>query len=290
LTIDQGRQRLNAWLDAPLSRSERGAVAFVKKFVSTNKTGLQVLLMLVSVWGMWMMFHSPLIAVVVTVGIYVHELGHLWAMRSQGMDCHGIFFVPFFGAATVGNLQRTRSWERWAVAVMGPLFGLASALVPYLAYRLFFGATIYDYLWSWRSHPNPIVAHRILDFARSVEYIAGFNLINLLPLPILDGGRMIGEIIVPLRKRTAGALLLLLSVFSGWMFLKVGGVLLGALITFGLLLLWTRWNERRRGKPMRGADIAIAITVHIALFIGLGFIAGSMSSDAESLSRWLKDH
>jgi Zn-dependent protease len=290
LTIDHVRQRLDAWLDAPWGHREKSIGVAVKKFVSANKTSLQVFLMLVFALGMWLTFHSPLMAVMLTVGVYIHESGHQWAMRSRGMDCHGIFFLPFFGAVTVGTEDESRSWDHWVVAAMGPLFGLVSALALCLFYRLIFGATIYDYLWDWRNQPNPLVVQHIHDYARGVEYIAVFNLLNLLPLPIFDGGRMIEGVIVSLRKRTAGALLLLVSLFSGWMLVKLGSVFLAILSVVGLFSLWNEWSERKRSKSMRDTDIAIAVTLHFALLIGLGFIALNMSGDTESIGRWLKDH
>ncbi len=111
---------------------------------------------------------GPVFAVGFVLLILVHELGHGWAMRREGIHAGWPIFIPFFGAfISMKSQPRSRAVEA-AVAYGGPAAGTAASLVV-AAVALSVG---------WRG-------------GLSLAY-AGFflNLFNLLPLSPMDGGRI----------------------------------------------------------------------------------------------------
>jgi hypothetical protein len=100
--------------------------------------------------------------------IFIHEMGHVIASRQKGLPTSAPIFIPFLGAMI--NLKRNpRDAETEAyVAMGGPLLGTAGALVAFLI-GWYGDFPLFIYL-SW----------------------TGFflNLLNLLPIHPLDGGRI----------------------------------------------------------------------------------------------------
>lgn len=95
--------------------------------------------------------------------LLVHELGHVVQIRREGMPVKALNFVPFMGAYVLSDAARSPD-QQARISIAGPIAGtlLAVALLA------------------------------IADGDELLEAVAytGFflNLLNLLPLPILDGG------------------------------------------------------------------------------------------------------
>jgi Zn-dependent protease len=104
--------------------------------------------------------------------ILVHELGHFIAARQSGLDVGAPVFIPFVGAwVSLKDTRLTPAIEAH-VAIAGPMLGSIAAFGCFLAA-----------LAGW----GPI----FMALAQ-----AGFvlNLVNLIPLAPLDGGRLAGVI------------------------------------------------------------------------------------------------
>jgi Zn-dependent protease len=113
-------------------------------------------------------------AALVTAVLLSHELGHAFVMRLCGMKVRGVVFVPLFGAATLPEHSfATRDVEA-RVSLAGPATGLFSAGV--LAIVLVVGPP------AWM---GPGAVGIALLWALAV------NLLNLVPMPPLDGGRVL---------------------------------------------------------------------------------------------------
>lgn len=99
--------------------------------------------------------------------LFIHELGHLLAMKIFGYRDLTMFFIPFFGAAVTGRHRDTKPWQEAVVSLAGPLPGI------------FFGVPAWCY---GRLAGNPLLeeAGVLLVF---------LNTINMLPVKPLDGGR-----------------------------------------------------------------------------------------------------
>jgi Zn-dependent protease len=98
--------------------------------------------------------------------ILIHELGHFFEAKRQGLDASLPMFIPFVGAFVLIKNSPLNPWRNSLVALAGPAAGgAASALC-----------------WGLGEYQNS-------NLLRALAY-AGFliNLINLIPVGILDGG------------------------------------------------------------------------------------------------------
>lgn len=111
-------------------------------------------------------------AIMICVMLFVHESGHVWAMKKCGVKTRGFYFIPFLGGAAVADEAFPSRKAEVFIALMGPLWGLALSV---------FVAGIYLVT------DNPL-------FAASASWMAMINLFNLLPINPLDGGRVFKSI------------------------------------------------------------------------------------------------
>ena len=118
----------------------------------------------VSVWLYALYFHSWAFGIGIVVLIFIHELGHFIEAKREGLHPQLPVFIPFLGAYV--RYTRGNPWQTARVAIAGPICGGLAALVCYIV-----GKANGSDLWL------------------ALAYI-GFllNLINLLPVGILDGG------------------------------------------------------------------------------------------------------
>jgi Zn-dependent protease len=112
------------------------------------------------------------VAVMILLLLFLHEGGHLWAMKKRGMKTKGMYFIPFMGAAAVPDEAFSSRESENFVALMGPTVGL---LLSVLAYVIF-------------------VFTGDLEFVAAAGWMAVINLLNLLPILPLDGGRVLRSI------------------------------------------------------------------------------------------------
>jgi Zn-dependent protease len=98
--------------------------------------------------------------------ILVHELGHFFEAKRQGLDASLPTFVPFVGAFVLIKNSPLNPWRNALVALAGPAAGGVASAV----------------LWGFGESMDS-------NLLRALAY-AGFliNLINLIPVGILDGG------------------------------------------------------------------------------------------------------
>jgi Zn-dependent protease len=100
--------------------------------------------------------------------ILVHELGHYVEAKRQGLSVSLPVFIPFLGAYVALKNVPFDPWRNALVSIAGPILGGAGALAV-------------------------LVAGEVTDsrFLLALAYTGFFlNLINLVPIGILDGGRL----------------------------------------------------------------------------------------------------
>ncbi len=145
-------------------------------------------------------------AVALLLQLFVHEYGHVHAMRRTGMKVRGMYFIPFLGAVAVSeDAFRSRRQQAY-VALNGPIWGSAFALVP-AALWLF----THDPIW-----------------AGTAAWWALINLFNLLPILPLDGGRLLQALAFSYSS-TLGLALTVLGL--------AGAVVVGSVFGYGLVWL-----------------------------------------------------
>jgi len=111
-----------------------------------------------TIWG-WAFAGGILLA------IYVHEMGHVAALRRYGVQATAPMFIPGFGAFIRLKERLTSPREEARVGLAGPEWGL--------------GATFFCYLvFQWTGEPI---------WGAIAKFSAWINLFNLLPVWQLDG-------------------------------------------------------------------------------------------------------
>ena len=110
--------------------------------------------------------------ILILIGVlFLHELGHLIAMKWCGYEDTAIFFLPFFGAAAAGKKEQATLTEKVLVLLSGPIPGLVLGTILILAL------------------PEKLQA--IANAKIIITWLIGLNWLNLLPILPLDGGRVI---------------------------------------------------------------------------------------------------
>jgi Zn-dependent protease len=105
--------------------------------------------------------------------IFVHEMGHVIAVKAKRLPVTGMIFIPFFGAA-VGWSNAKNIKDEAEVAIAGPLAGAIGAAICLGIVVLFH---LQNTVWL------------------PLAYIGFFlNLLNLAPVWPLDGGRVFDAI------------------------------------------------------------------------------------------------
>lgn len=114
----------------------------------------------------WATFGWPLAAGLV-VSIYIHEMGHVAALRRLGIEAGAPLFIPGIGALVLLKKHIDDPVVDAKVGLAGPVWGLGAGLAAYAAFRIT-GAPI----WA------------------AIAQLTGFlNLFNLIPVWQLDGSR-----------------------------------------------------------------------------------------------------
>ena len=75
-------------------------------------------------------------ALMLMVLLFIHEYGHIWAMKKSNMKVKGMYFIPFLGAAAVPDDNFPDRKAESFVAIMGPIWGLLLSGFVLLVYYL----------------------------------------------------------------------------------------------------------------------------------------------------------
>lgn|GEM_PF-2833092 len=182
--------------------------------------------------GLYAAFFRWEFAVLLCVVLIVHELGHVWAMKQEGMKIKGVYMIPFFGAATVTD----DSWPSWhaqaKVNLAGPLWGTYCTLGALMLYWLF---------------PSPFWIALAL-------WSALINFLNLLPVNPLDGGRILNSIAYSLHSSFGFLLTLTLLVVGLLISLSLELLLLYILCLFGIGEFFREYALRQRANKIALID------------------------------------
>lgn len=98
----------------------------------------------------------------------IHEIGHAVAIRAKGLRTGFMVFIPFVGGAVTLKDQPRTVFDDAIIGLAGPFFGTMASLVTLQIYK-------------WNADPLYLWI-AFLGF--------GLNLINMIPIGMLDGGRI----------------------------------------------------------------------------------------------------
>jgi Zn-dependent protease len=143
-------------------------LAKLKTVLLFLKTGLS---MIVSMWLYAIGWGWPFAAGFVLL-IFIHECGHLLMARRCGIKVSAPLFIPFVGAAIALKESPKDAWTESKIAIGGPLLGSLGAFLCVGLYAL--------------THQHIYMALAYIGFI--------INLFNLIPLGMLDGGRIVKAI------------------------------------------------------------------------------------------------
>jgi len=101
------------------------------------------------------------------LSIYIHEMGHVIALRKYNIAASAPMFIPFLGAFVRLRQYPSSPAEDARVGLAGPIYGLGAAVVAWLA-----AITTGQPIWYAIAYTG-----------------AWINLFNLIPVWQLDGGR-----------------------------------------------------------------------------------------------------
>lgn len=170
------------------------------KFLFLGLGKLQTLLSMFATIGLYWSLYGWKFAVGFVVGIYIHEMGHVWALRHYGLRASAPMFIPGFGAFVSLYDSPANVSQDARIGLAGPLWGAAAGLM-FLAMGAATGAGV------WFA-----IAH----------FTAYINLFNLLPVWSLDGGRAFRAFDRTQRFIALGLTLVLWLVTHETMFMIVG--------------------------------------------------------------------
>jgi Zn-dependent protease len=200
-------------------------------------------------------------AVGFVVLLFVHEMGHVIALRREGVQASAPLFIPFLGALVWAKSLGGNALAEARVGLAGPILGTigAAACLPV----------------AWLTGADMWTALAFTGFL--------LNLFNLLPVTPLDGGRAMAALAPWMWFVGLGAVVALAFAFPNPIILIIAVV--GAFDVYG------RWTRRRRGGDearayykVRGRDRALVGFVYLALIAIL-----VLGMDATHLERSIPD-
>jgi Zn-dependent protease len=176
--------------------------------------------------------------------LFVHEMGHVFQLRREGVKASTPMFIPFLWAVITARTLGNDAAAEARVGLAGPILGgLGSALC----------------LVIWRLTGN--------SFWEALAFV-GFllNLFNLLPVSPMDGGRAMAAMVPAMW--FAG-----LAMLVAFLFLThFHNPIILIFILIGGMDSWRRWNLLRAGGAEQQAYYRVRPTTRMlvaAVYIGL---------------------
>jgi Zn-dependent protease len=205
------------------------------KLLATSGTMLVSVVAYSTIWG----FPFALGFVVL---LLVHEMGHVIALRREGIKASAPMFIPFLGALISARSLGDNAVAEARVGLAGPILGSIGAAACILI---------------WHATGN--------DIWRALAFTGFFlNLFNLLPVVPLDGGRAMAAMTPWMWGVGLVAMIVLAVVFPNPIILIIA--VLAAFETY------KRWKLRRSGSieqlayyKVRPRDRLIVAAVYLSL-------------------------
>lgn len=180
------------------------------------------------------------IAVIAT--IIVHEYGHAHAMRRHGHQAR-FYLIPFFGGIAIGDRTYISDAEATEILLKGPAFGLLPPLACFGGFLV-----LGDSAWLGAGFVALLV-----------------NMFNLLPIPPLDGGRVVQIFLKPMGDKVwfAASGLLILAGGLVAVYLRSKSFLVLLIVT---AVFWSMAPKRSYSqRPLTVLEGVTAASAYLAL-------------------------
>src|SRR5438132_1857847 len=230
-----------------------GAAAFFKYgfvLLKLGKLGPTLLSMIVALF-FYVLFFGPAFGVGVVLLILVHEMGHVIVSRIEGIPMSLPVFLGPFGAFTRLHRQPRDARQEAVIAIGGPVFGTAAALLCFL----------------WAS---ALPATRFHYLLLALAYFGCFiNLFNLIPMSPFDGGRVANAISIWMN--------VLGLVIMAAVVIFLGNAITLIFLVLGIFTFIGRFRNARRGLEPARVPPATRAWIGAAWLTMLLITAGGMS-------------
>jgi Zn-dependent protease len=205
------------------------------KLLTTSATAL----LSVAAYSLWFGWWF---AVGFVVLLFVHEMGHVIALRREGIRASAPMFIPFLGAVITSRSLGEDAAAEARVGLAGPVLGTVGAFGALALYGVT-GSNIF----------------------RGLAYV-GFllNLFNLLPVVPLDGGRAMAAMTPWMWLAGLGVLAYLTFSF--------GNGIMPIILFFAVIETYRRFKARRSGDPAAAAYYRVRPQQRLAVaavYVGL---------------------
>jgi Zn-dependent protease len=177
--------------------------------------------------------------------LFVHEMGHVIALRREGIRASAPMFVPFMGAAIFSKSLGDNALAEARVGLAGPVLGSLGAAAVAVVGEL--------------TGSSLLIALAYFGFF--------INLFNLLPVVPLDGGRAAAAMSPWMWFGGFGVLVALA-------FLDPGNPILLIIVLFAGIQTWHRWQQRKTRSLEQAAYYRVAPRHRLLVFaVYVGLIA-----------------
>ncbi len=191
--------------------------------------------------------------------LLLHELGHVFQLRREGIKASAPMFIPFMGAVISARSMGDDAAAEARVGLAGPILGSIATLVP---------------LGIWLATGD--------DFWRALAFIGFFlNLFNLLPVLPLDGGRAMAALSPWVWLVGFAGLVAMAFFFPSPILLLI--------LLFGGMESWRRWKARKTPEGRAYHRIPARTRVLVAAVYLLLIVALAVGTSVTHLPRGLGD-
>lgn len=163
----QTHNHSSRWKKITSAAAPIAALLWKFKALLLGLTKLSTLLSMFAFFGVYWSLYGWAFALGLVLSIYIHEMGHVIAIRGYGMPASAPMFIPGFGAFIQLRTLSITPVQDARIGLAGPIYGLGAAM----ASLGLFAVT--------RRPVFGVIAH----------FGATINLFNLIPVWQLDGSR-----------------------------------------------------------------------------------------------------
>jgi Zn-dependent protease len=191
--------------------------------------------------------------------LLLHELGHVFQLRREGIKASAPMFIPFMGAVISARSMGDDAAAEARVGLAGPILGSIATLVP---------------LGIWLATGT--------DFWRALAFIGFFlNLFNLLPVLPLDGGRAMAALSPWVWLVGFAGLVAMAFIFPSPILILI--------LVLGGMESWRRWKARNTPEGRAYHRIPTRTRVLVAATYLLLIVALAVGTSVTHLPRGFGD-